>query len=233
MTIKVLHMLEGADQAEGLTVIIDVFRAFTLEAYLFAWGAEEVIPVGDLETAYRLKEENPDYVLIGERHGKILPGFDFGNSPSTVDPEKIKGHIVVHTTSAGTQGIAHASGADEILTGSLVNAKAIADWIIRKKPEHVSLVCMGWEGLRNTEEDELCAEYIKSMIEGHPLENIAQQAHDLRYTEGRKFFDPLQNDVFPQDDFGMCIDYDKFDFIIRVEQRDGLFHAEKVNVHEA
>ena len=78
-----------------------------------------------------------------------------------------------------------------------------------------------------------CAEYIKSMIEGHPLENIVQQAHDLRYTEGRKFFDPLQNDVFPQDDFGMCIDYDKFDFIIRVEQRDGLFHAEKVNVHEA
>ena len=32
--------------------------------------------------AYRLKEENPHMILAGERHGKILPGFDTGNSPS-------------------------------------------------------------------------------------------------------------------------------------------------------
>lgn len=39
-------------------------------------GAEKIIPVGEVEEAYRLKEENPDAILAGERHGKILPGFD-------------------------------------------------------------------------------------------------------------------------------------------------------------
>ena len=33
--IKILHLIDGAKQAEGLTVIIDVFRAFSLECYLY------------------------------------------------------------------------------------------------------------------------------------------------------------------------------------------------------
>ena len=31
MNIKILELIDGAKKAEGLTVIIDVFRAFTLE----------------------------------------------------------------------------------------------------------------------------------------------------------------------------------------------------------
>lgn len=82
MNIQILQLIEGAKAARGLTVIIDVFRAFSVEAYLFAQGAERIIPVGDAELAYRLKKENPQFILAGERHGKILDGFDMGNSPS-------------------------------------------------------------------------------------------------------------------------------------------------------
>ena len=32
MEINILQLLEGAKQAKGLTVIIDVFRAFSVEA---------------------------------------------------------------------------------------------------------------------------------------------------------------------------------------------------------
>ena len=39
MEIGIYHLLEGAGQAEGLTVIIDVFRAFSLECWLYAMGA--------------------------------------------------------------------------------------------------------------------------------------------------------------------------------------------------
>ena len=35
MKVKRLQLIEGAKQAEGLTVIIDVFRAFSLECYLY------------------------------------------------------------------------------------------------------------------------------------------------------------------------------------------------------
>ncbi len=33
MNIRVLELIEGARQAKGLTVVIDVFRAMTVEAY--------------------------------------------------------------------------------------------------------------------------------------------------------------------------------------------------------
>lgn len=66
MNIWILHLIEGARQARGLTVVIDVFRAFSVEAYFLANGADAIIPVGDAELAYRLKAENPD--KIGRAH---------------------------------------------------------------------------------------------------------------------------------------------------------------------
>ena len=36
MEIRILELIEGAKKAEGVTVIIDVFRAFSLECYLYA-----------------------------------------------------------------------------------------------------------------------------------------------------------------------------------------------------
>ena len=76
MDVQILHMIEGAKKAEGLTVVIDVFRAFSLECYLMARGAGRILPVGSKERAYALRGEHPEYLLAGERHGVILPGFD-------------------------------------------------------------------------------------------------------------------------------------------------------------
>ena len=52
MDIQILHLNEGAQQARGLTVIIDVFRAFTVEAYLAQNNADKINPVGDVQTAF-------------------------------------------------------------------------------------------------------------------------------------------------------------------------------------
>ena len=216
MNIEILHMIEGAKKAKGVTVVIDVFRAFSVEAYFFASGAKEIIPVGDKDIAYKLKAEHPDYILAGEREGKILPGFDVGNSPADVLKLDCKGKTVVHTTSAGTQGIANAVDADEVLGGSLVNAKAIAEYIKRKNPENVSLVCMGLMATAQTEEDNLCAAYIKSLIEGTTID-MEKEVESLKYTSGAKFFDKAQNSVFPEADFGLCTEVDKFDFVMRME----------------
>ena len=213
MNVRILQLIEGAKKARGLTVII---RAFSLEAYLFANGAEKIIPVGDEALARRLKSENPDFILAGERNGKILPGFDTGNAPSELWRLDINGKTVVHTTSAGTQGIANAENADEILGASLVNAKATAEYIKASGAEEVSLVCMGWAAQYPTEEDTLCAEYIKSIVEGEPFD-IRLGVESLKYTSGAKFFDPNQNDVFPKEDFFMCTDVDKFDFVLKLE----------------
>ena len=126
MKIELLQGIEGARQARGLAVIIDVFRAFSLECYLFASGAQRVLAVGQEETARRLKRENPGYVLIGERGGAKIPGFEYGNSPYQLREAELSGRTAIHTTSAGTQGLAGAGEAEELVTASLVNARAVA-----------------------------------------------------------------------------------------------------------
>ena len=123
-----------------LTVIIDVFRAFSVECYLMSFGAAAVYAVGSIDEARALSAALPGSVTVGERRGVRLPGFDFGNSPSQILPEAVKDRPVVHTTSAGTQGLVNAQGASEILTGSLVNASAIARYIEKTDPEEVSQI---------------------------------------------------------------------------------------------
>lgn len=227
MKINVLHLIDGAKKATGTTVIIDVFRAFSVEAYCFYMGAEKIIPVGDERIAYKLKEQNPKYILAGERNGKILPGFDVGNSPSDIVKLDLKGKTVIHTTSAGTQGIVNATRADEIIGGSLLCAKAIAEYIQKNNVSEVSLVCMGLNALSQTEEDNLCAEYIKSILCGYEID-MPKEIEKLKLTSGAKFFDKSQNDVFPEMDFRMCVEYDKFDFIVKLEKgEDGFCYMKK------
>ena len=223
MDIEIFHLIEGAKQADGLVVIIDVFRAFSMECWLYALGAREIRPVGSIEETFAWKQKDAGCVLVGERHGRKIDGCDLGNSPSSISPDLIRGRRVIHTTSAGTQGVTNAVHADEIITGSFVNAGAIADYILKKSPDKVSLVCMGKEGLALAEEDELCAVYLKALLTGEEIPDIDDRLKALRTGGGRHFFDPSLREVFPEKDFWMCIDRDRFDFVLQVRRdRDGL-----------
>lgn len=221
MNIEILQLAQGARKAKGTAVIIDVFRAFTVEAYLFAQGAKEIYAVYDRTLAEKMKKEDNTRILIGERHGKILPGFAYGNSPSSIYQKDFYGKTIVHSTTNGTLGIQNATHAKDVFVASLVNAKATAKAILQTKPDTVSLVCMGWEG-KETEEDTLCAQYIASVLKGEEVSDIQEKANALRYTEGKKFFDPSQQDIFPKADFALCVDVDRFDFAI---------HANMINTY--
>lgn len=216
--VNVLHLIEGAKKAEGLTVVIDVFRAFSLECYLYDMGVKAIRPVGTIEEAFFLHERIHNSILIGERHGVKCEGFDYGNSPSTISKEHVAGKTIIHTTSAGTQGIVNAVDASEIITGSLVNAKAVAKYIMTKQPEIVSLVCMGNGGVKPAAEDVLCAEYIKSILEGKEIPEFEKKISDLKNGGGRHFFDQSRQEVFPEADYWMCIDYDRFPFVIKIDK---------------
>lgn len=231
MKIRILQGIEGAKAARGLTVIIDVFRAFTLECYLFEAGAACIYPIGSVEEARALKAAHPTYVLAGEREGRKLPDFDLGNAPSAVAGQRFDGITVVHTTSAGTQGIAGAVHADEILGCSLVNAAATAAYIRRSGAAEVSLVCMGWAGVRETEEDTLCARYIESLLNGTTLD-MAEELSLVRQGEGAKFFDPARQEVFPEADFYCCTAVDAFDFVLKLHTDGERPYMQKEDVYD-
>ena len=94
MKIEILQLTEGAKKAKGLTVVIDVFRAFTTACFIMNNGANAIYPTGSVDDAFRLKSILPDCLLVGERNEVIVPGFDFGNSPANIEHFDFSGKII-------------------------------------------------------------------------------------------------------------------------------------------
>ena len=227
MEIEILQLLEGAKKSNGLTVIIDVFRAFSTACYAFGNGIQRIYPVGDLDMAYDMKKQNPDYILVGERNEQKPEGFDFGNSPSQLLEANLLGKTMVHTTSSGTQGIANAIHADEILTGSFVNAGAIVEYIRGQKPKKVSLVCMGYSCQFPTDEDTFLAVYIKNELKGIP-NDFPIMVEQLRNGDGARFFAPEKQEWAPAADFDLCLSLNRFNFVLKVGQDNNLNYLMKI-----
>ena len=226
MRIERFSLISGARKALGLAVVIDVFRAFTTAAYVMANGAERIIPIGDIEEAFELKRLHPDWVLMGEREGKRVEGFGYGNSPFEIKDLDFSGRTVIQTTGAGTQGLVNATGADEILLGSFVMVGAIVEHICRMKPDVVSLVAMGSVGVERSMEDELCASYIEESFTG-AIPDFEEMKRRIREApSGAKFFDP-DRPQFREEDFHMALEIDRFDFILRVLKDGHLYVVKK------
>ena len=229
MRIRRLSLVEGANEARGLTVIIDVFRAFTTDAFVMANGAETIHPVLTVEEARELRRLHPDWLLMGEREGIKVEGFDHGNSPHEIRDVDFTGRTLIQTTGSGTRGIVNASGADEIILGSFVMANAIVDYIKEADPEIVSIVAMGWNGNYPAIEDELCAEYLEGRLNGQPMDFDEMEGRIRENPQGAKFFDPSKPQ-FVEGDFDAAMDLDRFSFVLRVVKGENL-HVVKVPVY--
>ena len=158
MDINILSLSNGAKIAKGITVIIDVYRAFTTQSFAFENGIKDILNVSEIEQALNMREKGFADYCMGEIGGIRPDNFDFGNSPFDLKEKNIKGKTIIHCTMNGTTGAKLASNADLILGGALINAKATVDYIKLQKPEIVSLVAMGARssnGEKRTEEDEL------------------------------------------------------------------------------
>ena len=218
--VEIADFVAGAQGARGLTVVIDVFRAFSVACYATAGGAARIHPVAAAEEALALRRDHPDWLLIGERHARKLPGFDFGNSPTEILAADLAGRTLVHTTHAGTQGLRAAGAADVVITGSLVNAGAICRYIGDRQPALVTLVRMGHEARERCAEDDLCAELIHARLTGadFDLAGVRERLRDA--PSAGKFFDPAAHWA-PETDFELCTRVDSFDFVLRLRDRGG------------
>lgn len=227
MKIEVIKSLNDANRATDLAVVIDVFRAFTTEAYLFANGAEKIIPVLGLEEAYKLKSENPNYILIGERGGVKPEGFDFGNSPTEILDVDFSGKTIIHTTSNGTKGLLNTSNASDVLMGSFVIANSIIEYIRNHNPENVYLISTAPDE-ESDNEDVLLAYYIQDILNSKEVDEVAIKAK-LATTSAHVFL--LTEAGVPQSDINLCLDFNRFNFVIKkVIQNDQIYLMKEGNL---
>ena len=89
---------------------------------------------------------------------------------------------------------------------------------------------MGNEGVRPAAEDELCAEYIKSLVEGTEFPDFESRVADLQRHGGEHFFDENRQEIYPKKDFFMCIQYDKFPFVIKINKDEQGFITRREDV---
>ncbi len=230
MKVEILEFVEGARKAKGIAVIIDVFRAFSVACYAVESGAVRIIATSGVSEAFQLKDKYKNSVLVGERDEKKIEGFDFGNSPTEIIKADLTGKTVIHTTTAGTQGLINAINADIILTGSFVNAGAVVKYIKAANPKYVSLVAMGYRATCSAEEDLLCAELIKSELNSEGREAI-DRIPELQNSSGQRFFNPVNLDFSPPTDFFLCTMVNKFDFVLKASKRfDGNVDLMKIDL---
>jgi 2-phosphosulfolactate phosphatase len=230
MKIEILEFVEGAKKAKGVAVIIDVFRAFSVDCYAYDSGAARIIATQDIEEAFILKNKYMNSVLVGERDEKKIEGFDLGNSPTEILKSDLNGKTVIHTTTAGTKGLLNANIADIVLTGSLVNAAAIIRYIKALNPSHVSLVAMGYRATISADEDLLCAQIIAAGLKN---EIFISEEHisDLKDSSGKRFFNPDNIDFSPPTDFFLCTMADRFNFVLKALRRfDGNIDLMKIEI---
>ena len=230
MKIETLEFIDGARNAKGVAVIIDVFRAFSVACYAVDAGAVRIIATSEVSEAFKLKKKYKNSVLVGERNEKKIEGFDFGNSPTEIIKEDLSGKTVIHTTTAGTQGLTNAFNADAILTGSFVNASAVVRYIKSIDPDKVSLIAMGYRANCSAEEDLMCAEMIAAELKNEKSISEARIAN-LQNTSGKRFFDPVNLNFSPPTDFFLCTMINRFDFVLKATRRfDGNIDLMKIEL---
>ena len=219
MDIRIGSLLEGAERATGSVAIIDVFRAFTTAAVALANGAAAIVMVGTVEEALALREHGVGQVCMGEVRGRAPHGFDFGNSPFEMSQADVRGETIIQRTSAGTQGIVAARNADRLYAASLVTASATARALLSGSPARITLVAMGNNAVRRTDEDELCAIHLRNLLEGRPGDAEATRRVILAGGEIAHFADPRR--PYHPRDLDIALDIDRYDFAIRVAIEDG------------
>jgi len=110
-----------------LAIVVDILRAGTSITHALSNGANSIMPVIDVEDAFKLKEKYRDAVLAGEREDFKVKGFDIGNSPSEFSKEIVRGKDIVFTSTDFPKAIVSAKDSPMILVGSMLNVTALAN----------------------------------------------------------------------------------------------------------
>ncbi len=156
-------------------VVFDVLRATSTFVTALHHGAQAIIPVSEIAEALEIKKaesgkRKAETILLGgERNGVRISAdgidFDFGNSPCEYTPERVRGKIIVSTTTNGTRALQACARAKLVLAASFLNLQATAEFLQSQMPEEILLVCAG-TGNEVADEDVLAAGALAELLVG-------------------------------------------------------------------
>lgn len=163
---------------DSIVVIIDVLRATSAICTALHSGVEGIIPVESVEEAREYHKRG--FTVAAERHGKVVEGFELGNSPFSYMNGKLVGKTVVLTTTNGTQAVHAAKNANKIVIGSFLNLTVLSNWLIQENKD-VVLLCAGWKNKFNLEDTLFAGAVIENLFASGCFENDCDSARASAY----------------------------------------------------
>lgn len=205
---EIVHAIgvEGARQARGLAVVIDVLRSFTVSAYALAGGARECRLVTTTDEARALVAAIPRAVISAEEEGLPVDGIAISNSPTQIRAVDLKGRILVQRSSAGTPVAAAVREGTGIFAASLVVARATVQACLLRRPNILTLIASA-----DHPEDHACARYMEALIHGESPD-IDQLLLPLRDSDRYARLLGGAWPGFPPTDLELALEPDRFDF---------------------
>lgn len=141
MRISVLLSPAPVPPSTSCAVIIDVLRATTTLTVAIGNGARAVVPCATPDEALALRARRPGTLACGEREGRIVPGFDLGNSPFEYPRERVEGRTLAFASTNGSQAMLAARDVRRRVLAAFHNASAVVEAVSRESD--VTIVCAG------------------------------------------------------------------------------------------
>ncbi|MFG2512429.1 2-phosphosulfolactate phosphatase [Streptomyces sp. NPDC048584] len=201
----------------SVAVVIDVMRAYTVAAWAFARGAEEIVLAGSSDEALALKARHPDWVAL--KDGAPAPGFDTVNSPALLRTYDLGGRTVVQKTTAGTVGALAVREASLVLCAGFVVAEATARLLRARGCDSVTFVVTGEDG--RADEDLACAQYIARRAAGAETDPAGFLDRAAASRAAAELAQGVRRGAHP-DDVALCLELDRFPFAMVATEADSL-----------
>jgi 2-phosphosulfolactate phosphatase len=156
-----------AEGGPDAAVVIDVLRATTTIAWSLQNGAEAIQAFADLGALEAAAAAWPQETCLraGERGGKRVDGYDLGNSPLAVTPERVGGKRIFMSTTNGTRSLEAVKAVPLLLTACLPNRTAVARRLLERGAQRVWVVGSGWEGDYSLEDSLAAGAVISAAME--------------------------------------------------------------------
>ena len=128
-------------------------------------GADSIEVFADLNLLKKsaMNWDSNKRLMLGERGGKKIEGFDLGNSPLSVTKKTVLGKRLFMSTTNGTKSLQRVQSAKHLFAMSLPNRRAVARKIISLNSKNVLILGSGWEGSYSLE-DSLAAGALASYL---------------------------------------------------------------------
>ena len=144
-------------------IAIDVLRATSTLTVARAHGAARIVPFATPQEALGFRAANPEALACGERGGRIVAGFDLGNSPGDYAAARVGGRTLAFASTNGSRAMLALAGCGTRWLGCFIGASALLERL--QGAARIRIACAGKEGAFSLEDAACAGWFVAALVQ--------------------------------------------------------------------